>query len=186
MRRVAITVAAMFCFSAPLSAQAQEPGANVPITAPLEQQYAGALTVLHAKVVALAQAIPAEKYAWRPAPEVRTVSQVLMHVAGEWFFLCPRSIGAQPPADFGAPGEKMRALELVVEKTEVLAQLEKSWKHCRSALDQIDPKKLVPDSLPAKMGFPRTVLLVSGDQHEHLGQLITYARSLGIVPPWSK
>lgn len=186
MRRVAITITATFCFSAPFSARAQDPGERVPITAPLEQQYAGDLTVLHAKVVALAQAIPAEKYSWRPATEVRTVSQVLMHMAGEWFFMCPRSIGAQPPSDFGAPGEKMRALELIVDKAEVLGQLEKSWKFCRAALDQIDPKRLVPDSLPAKMGFPRTVLLISGDQHEHLGQLIAYARSLGIAPPWSR
>ena len=186
MRRGAITIASMFCFSAPLSMHAQDAGQRVPVTAPLEQQYAGDLTALHAKVVALAQAIPAEKYSWRPAPEVRTVSQVLMHMAGEWFFMCPRSIGAQPPADFGAPGEKMRALEAIVDKTEVLAQLEKSWKFCRGALDRIDPRRLVPDSLPAMMGFPRTVLLISGDQHEHLGQLIAYARSLGVAPPWSK
>jgi len=186
MRRVATTIAVMVSFSAPLAAQAQLPGERVPITAPLEQQYAGDLTVLRGKVVALAQAIPAGRYSWRPANEVRTVSQVLMHMAGEWFFMCPRSIGAQPPADFGAPGEKLRALELIVDKTEVLAQLEKSWQYCRAALDQIDPKRLVPDSLPAKMGFPRTVLLISGDQHEHLGQLIAYARSLGIAPPWSK
>jgi len=185
MRRVAFIVA-IFCLGAQFSVQAQGSGANVPLTAPLEQQYAGDLTVLHNKVVALAQAIPADKYSWRPAPEVRTVSQVLMHMVGEWFFLCPRSIAGQPPADFGAPGEKMRALEQIVDKTEVLAQLEKSWSHCRTALDQVDPKKLVPDSLPAKMGFARTVLLISGDQHEHLGQLIAYARSLGVAPPWSK
>jgi hypothetical protein len=36
------------------------------------------------------------------------------------------------------------------------------------------------------MGFPRVALLFSGDQHEHLGQLIAYARSLGVTPPWSK
>jgi uncharacterized damage-inducible protein DinB len=158
----------------------------VPVTAPLEQQFAGDLSSLRDKVVALAQAIPPEKYSWRPATQVRTVSQVLMHMAGEWFSLCPRAVGAKPPADFGAPGERMRALELIVDKNEVLAQLQKSWAHCRAALDQVDPARLVPDSLPVKMGFPRVVLLVTGDQHEHLGQLIAYARSLGIAPPWSR
>ena len=44
------------------SASAQSSGTNVPITAPLERQFAGDLTVLHDKVLALAQAIPAEKY----------------------------------------------------------------------------------------------------------------------------
>jgi uncharacterized damage-inducible protein DinB len=186
MRRVLPAIVALTCSIAPLSAPAQGTGANVSVTAPLEQQFAGDLTALHDKVVALAKAIPAEKYSWRPAPDVRSVSQVLMHMVGEWFYMCPRVIVAKPPADFGAPGEKMRALELVVEKNAVLVQLDKSWAHCRAALDQIDPARLVPDSLPGKMGFPRAVLLVSGDQHEHLGQLIAYARSVGIVPPWSK
>jgi hypothetical protein len=45
---------------------------------------------------------------------------------------------------------------------------------------------LVPEFLPAQMGFARVVLLMSGDQHEHLGQLIAYARSIGVAPPWSK
>jgi uncharacterized damage-inducible protein DinB len=186
MRRVLLAIVALVYAGAPISALAQATGANVSVTGPLEQQFAGDLTALHDKVHALARAIPAEKYSWRPATDVRTVSQVLMHMVGEWFYLCPRALVARPPADFGAPGEKMRALELVAEKNEVLAQLEKSWAHCRAALDRIDPARLVPDSLPGKMGFPRVVLLVSGDQHEHLGQLIAYARSLGIVPPWSK
>jgi uncharacterized damage-inducible protein DinB len=168
------------------TAGAQSSGAGVPITAPLEKQFAGDLTVLHDKLVALSQAIPAEKYSWRPGSDVRTVSQVLMHVAGEWFYMCPLAVAGKPPSDFGSPNEKMRALEQITEKTEVLAQLEKSWAHCRSVLDAIDPSRLTPEFLPARMGFPRVVLLISGDQHEHLGQLIAYARSIGVVPPWSK
>lgn len=168
------------------TAGAQGSGASVPITAPLEKQFAGDLTVLYDKLVALAQAIPAEKYSWRPAPNVRTVSQVLMHVAGEWFYMCPLAVAGKPPADFGSPDEKMRALEQITYKTEVLAQLEASWAQCRSVLDAVDPSRLVPEFLPARMGFPRVVLLISGDQHEHLGQLIAYARSIGVVPSWSK
>jgi uncharacterized damage-inducible protein DinB len=158
----------------------------VPITAPLERQFAGDLTVLRDKVLALARAIPADKYSWRPANDVRSVSEVLTHMAGEWFYLCPLSVASKPPADFGEPGAAMKALEQITTKAEVVLQLEKSWAHCRAALDKIDPSRLVPDSLPARMGFPRVVLLVSGDQHEHLGQLIAYARSIGVTPPWSK
>jgi uncharacterized damage-inducible protein DinB len=164
----------------------QQTGTQVNITAPLESQYVGDLTALHDKVVALAEAIPADRYMWRPSDQVRTVSQLLMHISGEWYYLCPVSVGGKPPADFGPPGEAMRKLEELATKSEVLSQLSKSWAYCRSALDGIDPRRLVPDSLPAKMGFPRVVLLVSGDQHEHLGQLIAYARSIGVKPPWSK
>jgi uncharacterized damage-inducible protein DinB len=165
---------------------AQTSGPSVSIIAPLDKQYAGDLTVLHDKVVALAQAIPSDKYSWRPSADVRTVSQVLMHIVGEWFYMCPLSVAAKPPADFAFPNAKMRALEQIADKTEVLAQLDKSWTHCRAALDAIDPARLVPEFLPAQMGFARVVLLMSGDQHEHLGQLIAYARSIGVAPPWSK
>lgn len=165
---------------------AQQRAADVSITAPLDSQYVGALSVLQDKVLALANAIPADKYSWRPSEQVRTVSQVLMHIAGEWFYLCPRSVAGKPPADFGAPAEAMRRLEAITVKPDVVAQLTKSREYCRSALEAINPGALVPDSLPAGMGFPRVALLVLGDQHEHLGQLIAYARSVGVTPPWSR
>lgn len=163
----------------------QRPG-DVSTTAPLDSQYAAALTALQEKVVALANAIPAEKYAWRPSDEVRTVSEVLMHIAGEWYYLCPRSVGAKPPEGFQIPAEAMRRLEQITAKPEVVAELGKSWEYCRSVLSAMNRDALVPDSLPARMGFPRVVLLVVGDQHEHLGQLIAYARSVGVAPPWSR
>lgn len=167
-------------------ARAQDTSARVSVLAPLDSQYAADLTSIHRRVVALAQAIPAEKYAWRPSAEVRSVSQVLMHMVGEWYYLCPLSVAARPPAGFGAPGPAMRKLEETTTKPEVLAELGKAWAHCRAALDGVTAARLVPDSLPARMGFPRVVLLVAGDQHEHVGQLIAYARSIGVTPPWSK
>jgi uncharacterized damage-inducible protein DinB len=167
-------------------ALAQQTSAYVSVTAPLDSQYVGDLMALHDKVLALANAISADKYSWRPSNDVRTVSQVLTHIAGEWFVLCPRSVASRPPADFDAPGEAMRKLEEITTKAEVLAQLTRSWDYCSSVLSRIDPAKLIPDSLPARMSFQRVVLLVSGDQHEHLGQLIAYARSVGVTPPWSK
>lgn len=117
---------------------------------------------------------------------LRTVSQVLMHVAGEWYYFCPRSVGARPPDGFEPPGEAMRRLERITAKPEVVAELGKSWAYCRGVLRAMNRAALVPDSLPAGMGFPRVVLLVMGDQHEHLGQLIAYARSVGVAPPWNR
>ena len=163
---------------------AQRTTANVSITAPLDSQYVGAMTVLHDKVLALANAIPSDKYTWRPANGVRSISQLLMHIAGEWLVLCPRSVGRKAALD--PPGEAMRKLEEISTKEEVIAQLTKAWDFCSTMLSEIDPARLVPDSLPARMSFQRGVLLVSGDLHEHLGQLIAYARSVGVTPPWSK
>lgn len=185
MRGRSLVVALFMCVVAQPSA-AQRTSANVSVTAPLDSQFVGDLTVLHDKVMALANAIPSDKYSWRPGNDARTISQALMHIAGEWFVLCPRSVAGKPPADFGAPGEGMRKMEEITEKAAVIAQLTKSWDFCREHLSGIDPAKLIPDSLPSRMSFQRVVLLVTGDLHEHLGQLIAYARSVGVTPPWSK
>ncbi len=152
----------------------------------LHSEYRADLTLVHDKLLALAEAIPADKYSWRPSPDVRTVSEVLMHVAGEWYYICPISVAGKPPADFGAPGEAMRTLERTTAKADVLGQLAKSWDHCTAALGSADPAQLLGKYEPAKMSLARAALRVAGDQHEHLGQLITYARSLGVKPPWSR
>ena len=111
---------------------AQSPGARVDFTAPLEQQFAGDLTHLHDKVLALAEAIPADRYSWRPSDQVRTVSQLLMHLAGEWWTLCPMAVGAKPPAAFTPPGPATKQLETIADEPAVLAELRKSWSHCRA------------------------------------------------------
>jgi hypothetical protein len=69
----------------------------------LREQYLADMDSVHAKFIALAKAIPAEKYSWRPGAGVRSVSEVLMHIVGEWYFYGPRSVGGKEPADFGAP-----------------------------------------------------------------------------------
>jgi hypothetical protein len=80
----------------------------------------------------------------------------------------------------------MSTLEKTTAKTDVLEQLNKSWAHCISVLSSIDPAKLMGKYEPAKMSLARAALRVAGDQHEHLGQLIAYARSVGVKPAWSR
>ena len=85
----------------------------------IRDEYLADLDTVHVKIVALANAIPADKYSWRPTAGVRSVSEALMHVASEWWFYGPRSIGGKEPADFGAPKEKLPALEKITSKAEV-------------------------------------------------------------------
>jgi DinB family protein len=152
----------------------------------IHSEYVADLTTVHDKLLSLANAVPADKYSFRPSPDVRSVSEVLMHVAGEWYYVCPISVGGKPPADFTPPREAMSTLEKITPKTDVLEQLNKSWAHCISVLTSIDPAKLMGKYEPAKMSLARAALRVAGDQHEHLGQLIAYARSVGVKPAWSR
>jgi uncharacterized damage-inducible protein DinB len=133
------------------------------------------------KIVGLAEATPQDKYGWKPSPEVRSTSQVYMHVAGGNYFLC-RLLGAPKPE--GVPQD----LEKVTDKAEVIAAVKASFAHARKVLEGI-PDAEIGTKITAPWGEvnKRAIMLsVATHAHEHLGQAIAYARSSGIVPPWSK
>ena len=132
------------------------------------------------KLLDLAQAMPEEKYSWRPGKGVRSVSEVYMHVAGGNFFLT-RTIGIEPPA--GLDG----GMEKITDKAKVLELLKQSFEHVRqAALKTADAEMDKPVKLFGRQTTVRDVfLMLALHQHEHLGQAIAYARINGIVPPWS-
>ena len=153
----------------------------------IRNSYLADLDTLHARFMALANAIPADKYSWRPTPEVRTISEAFMHVAGEWYYFTPVSLAGKPPADFGSPREKLPALEkTVTTKDAVIAELNKSWAHCRKEVLAADPSKLTGKYKPFGVTIDQAAMAMTDDLHEHLGQLIVYSRSVGVKPPWSK
>ena len=152
----------------------------------LRDQYMTDLDSVHVKIMALANAIPADKYSWRPAPGVRSVSEVLMHMAAEWSYYLPGSVGGKPPADFGPPRETLPKMEKITAKKDVLEQLNKSWAYGRAQVVATDPATLTGTLQTWKIPFGAATYGMTGDQHEHLGQLIAYARSVGVKPPWSK
>lgn len=152
--------------------------------------YLADLDSLHAKFMALANAIPAEKYSWRPGTGVRSISEVFMHIAGEWYHWAPSSIGRKAPADFPTERAQLMAkldgLEKTTTKNEVIAELNKSWTHCRAQFVAADPATLTGKYKPWGMTVDAAAFAMAGDLHEHLGQLIAYSRSVGVKPPWSK
>jgi uncharacterized damage-inducible protein DinB len=152
----------------------------------LRDRYVADMDSVHAKIMALAAAIPEDKYSWRPAAGVRSVSEVLMHLASEWMFYTPMSVGGKPPADFGPPRETLPRLEKITGKADVIAQLDKGWAYGRQQLTSADPAALTGQYAPWKVTLAEAAFGMTGDQHEHLGQLIAYARSVGVKPPWSK
>jgi len=153
----------------------------------LRDRYLADMDTVHGKIMALANAIPAEKYSWRPAQGVRSVSEVLMHVASEWLFYGPQSVGAKPPADFGPPQQTLPKLEKdFTTKAQVLDQLAKGWTYYVAQMKAVDASKLTGRYPPWNSTLAEAAFGMTGDQHEHSGQLIAYARSVGVQPPWSK
>jgi uncharacterized damage-inducible protein DinB len=132
------------------------------------------------KIVELAEATPASKYAWRPAPGVRSFSEVYMHIAGANYFLATFA-GAKPPS------YDTRNLEKIGDKARVIEELRKSFDYLRMVAMQVSDADL---DKPIKMfGYDTThrgaLMAALNHLHEHLGQSIAYARMNGVVPPWS-
>jgi uncharacterized damage-inducible protein DinB len=134
------------------------------------------------KFVALANAVPADKFTWRPSEDTRSFAEVLLHVAGERYQIL-KLMGATPPADFnGKTFEKS-----TTDKAKIIADLDETWAFAKNAINGMsnaDFAKMLPKLGPQANAGDVVYILVA-DAHEHLGQAIAYARVNGIVPPWT-
>ena len=153
---------------------------------PLEgiwQGYDGEWVHVSRQLVALAEAIPGEKYAWRPGPGVRSTSEVFMHIAIANFGLLSVT-GPKMPADLTSPDME----KTVTAKADAISWLKRS-------LDAVTTARagLKPADFARKVKIGGREATVDGmylriiiHANEHMGQLVGYARVNGIVPPWSE
>lgn len=165
-----------------------------------KQEYLDELAYVSKNANALAEAMPAAKYAWRPEKGVRSVSEVYVHMAAGNFLLLDL-IGIQPPAEWyggvTVTGDKrpqamiQRNEELertVTEKAPVDAMLRQSLEAVRKAFEQTSDAGL--DKPASFFGQPSTVraifLRMLVHLNEHTGQSVAYARMNGVTPPWSR
>ena len=133
------------------------------------------------KITDLANAIPQEKYSWRPEEGVRSISEVYAHIAGA-NFMFPGFYGTKAQEGVEKDMEKT-----VTDKGKILAILKQSFDYLRNAINAVSDADL--DKSAKMFGEETTVrnvmLTTATHMHEHLGQSIAYARSNHIVPPWT-
>lgn len=153
---------------------------------PLEglwQGYDGEWGHVSRQLISLAEAIPAEKYAWRPGPGVRSTGEVLMHIAGSNFWLLSQT-GQKLPPDFNAADPA----KIATDKLKVIDWLKRSLEAVQQAHASETPanlaRKVTVEKRPATVDGVYLRILVHAN--EHMGQLVAYVRMNGIVPPWSK
>jgi uncharacterized damage-inducible protein DinB len=145
---------------------------------------------LEKQVLALANAIPEEKYGWRPGPGVRSFKEVFLHIVyGNQLLLnvadnSPSREEVMKQIEQNAKGEQDAA-----SKQKITGMLAESFAAVRKALEGVRTTSALTRDVdffgtPAPMGG----VLATIDTHiaEHLGQAIAYARVNGIVPPWSQ
>ena len=131
----------------------------------------------------LAEAIPPEKYSWRPVEGVRTIGDVYMHVVSSNYNVA-RMLGTPFPA--GVDPKAMMAY--ASDKAKVMQALKDSFAQIRAAILAVKDSDLNKE-IKTPRG-PTTILgaffMVSGQYGEHLGQSIVYSRLVGVVPPWTE
>jgi uncharacterized damage-inducible protein DinB len=142
------------------------------------------------KLLDLARAIPEEKYSLRPAPGVRSIGEVVIHVAAD-NYLIPAALGTPADASTGIKGNDYNTVlayeKRTMNKAAAIAELEKSFAFLKKSLSDT-PSARLGESVTvfgSSMTPQKVWILATTHLHEHLGQLIAYARSNSVKPPWS-
>jgi uncharacterized damage-inducible protein DinB len=160
-------------------ASADHHGMNGEIAKP-GAAYAKNLTDAGGKAVDLVAAMPAESFGWSPAEGVRTVSEAAMHLASANYYFASR-IGTPAPE-----GIDLGGMASISDKEQVVSTLRASVEHLEKAFEAVTDVSGEVDIFGNPGTTEDMMLIAIGHVHEHLGQLIAYARSNGVTPPWSK
>jgi uncharacterized damage-inducible protein DinB len=135
------------------------------------------------KFTRLAEAIPADKYTWRPAPDVRSFAEVFLHVSAANYNLYTL-VGAKVPE-----GLDVRGLgKSTTDKAKIIATLKDSFAHAKAAIKAMSDADLEKslDWFGGKNTQRGILLFIVRHAAEHLGQSIAYARMTGVTPPWTE
>ena len=129
-------------------------------------------------IIATAEQVPEEMLAYRPTPEVRTMGQILGHVAMTQYWFCNAAVGEGPePEDY----------EALTAKADLVAAVQAAFDHCTAAYAMNDVRAMQTVSLWGETNTRLWVLSYNlTHAWEHYGNLVTYMRANGMVPPSSQ
>jgi uncharacterized damage-inducible protein DinB len=187
MRRFALAILLLVCAVAlrPNRAAAQDNPAAAAASAVTgaRGEFLAEVTYYEQRYIRLAEAVPAEKYSWRPGEGVRSIGEVYTHIAAANYGIA-RALGTPLPAGIDPKTINANA----ADKAKTVQTLKDSFAHFRGAILAIKDADL--NNAQNMFGQNTTVrgafFLVTGHFGEHLGQSIAYARQNGIVPPWTE
>jgi uncharacterized damage-inducible protein DinB len=141
------------------------------------------------KYIDLANAMKEDQFTWRPGEGIRSVSEANMHVAGTTYFFL-NMLGHELPKGINITKEYKSTFELekITEKEKVISTVKESFKYLKDMIEKTPDSKLSEsmDFFGTPSSLQSVLLMMTTHIHEHLGQLIAYARVNNVVPPWSK
>jgi uncharacterized damage-inducible protein DinB len=171
------------CSAVKLSAQVNPYKDGTPGVTGYRSEVLAEVLVQEDKFTRLAEAIPADKFTWRPAPDVRSFAEVFLHVSVANYNLY-KLVGTPPPN-----GLDVKSLEKsTTDKAKVITTLKDSFDHAKKAIKAMPDADLEKslDWFGGKNTQRGILLFIVRHAAEHLGQSIAYARVVGVVPPWSE
>jgi uncharacterized damage-inducible protein DinB len=140
------------------------------------------------KTLDLEEAVPQNKFDWRPAPGVRSISEAYLHIAFGNYAMVKFVTGKEPPAEAGWEMNPAKWDKKTKDKAEIKKILEASFAFVHTAVGAIPDADL--DKMVNFFGHEMTtravLIILNGHINEHLGQSVAYARANKITPPWSK
>jgi uncharacterized damage-inducible protein DinB len=175
---VVLFVLALVALSAP-ALRAQDQPAYV-------TDYLGQIEYVQGQVLALEGAVPQDKYSWRPAEGVRSIGEVYRHIAGGNYLIL-QLMGVQAPAEVNFTMDEKKWDSGPMDKATVAALLKASFDHVKGSVSKMTEADLAMkvDFFGMQMTKRSALMSLLSHVHEHLGQSIAYARTNGIVPPWT-
>ena len=178
----ALTLLAVFA-ALPATAQVNPYKEGTPSVSGYRAEVMAEVMVQEDKFTRLAEAIPADKFAWRPSADVRSLAEVFLHVSAANYNLY-KLVGTPPPANVDVKNLE----KSTTDKAKVIATLKDSFAHAKNAIKAMPDADLEKsmDWFGGKNTERGILLFIVRHAAEHLGQSIAYARFAGIVPPWTE
>jgi uncharacterized damage-inducible protein DinB len=170
MKKLLVAILSLVAFSASAQDNVVIPGIS------------GMLGQAQGNIVALAGAFDEEQMNWRPAEGIRSVGETILHTAAANYYIAMK-LGYPPPE-----GVDIMTMEQITGKDAIIETFQKSADFVQEKLKGADPASFGEevDLGFAQMNQLSSWLIILEHTGEHKGQLIAYARSNGVAPPWSQ
>ena len=176
--RVCLLMIAMAVLPQALIAQATAAAAAPASKSPVADGLRGMHQRFSRILIAAAEAMPADKYNYRPTPAQMSFAQIQVHLANEGNdVLCGNTAGVPVP--------QRTAVDSTATKEQLVARLRETFQFCEQAFAKMDDSKLADPVSMFGMNMTRaTALLITvGDWADHYSQESNYLRLNGILPP---
>ena len=161
---------------------------QAPVSAPAPQTFPiylqGQYASLERNIIGAAEKMPAEHYAFKPVPEVMSYAQLLGHVIDTQYFFCNEVAGGANPA-------AGKHLDQIADKETMVPAVKEAFAYCDGVFAGLTGENALqmltlgtpPRQRQSARANALTFVITHGN--EHYGNLVTYMRIKGIVPPSS-